>query len=119
MAVEDVALALMALDNQRVHWEVGHEDFSSLDGLDLTDDEHRLMVEATRDVETVDQRVALSVRRGDDAAQMIGTNVCPRGFGYWPPAMARAISYVRAGLEDPRLQAAFVAWQDNRGDWYP
>ena len=32
VAAEDVALALMALVNERVRWEVTREDFSSLEG---------------------------------------------------------------------------------------
>jgi hypothetical protein len=87
----DVALALMALDNQRVHWEVSHDDFSSLEGLDLRGEERRLVIEATRGVATKDQKVGVSVRPGEEPAEMTGPNACPRGFGYWPPAMSEAI----------------------------
>jgi hypothetical protein len=119
MAAEDVALALMMLENQRVHWDVGHGDFSRLEGFQLSDEELRLLVEATRDVVTIDDQVPVPFRPDDESVELEGVGGRERGFGYWPPGAAEAITYVQKGLGDPRLQASFVAWQEERGNSFP
>src|SRR5919106_5318579 len=106
----DVALALMALDKQRVHWEVSHDDFSSLEGLDLRGEERRRVIEATRGVVTRDEKVSVAFRPEEAPDDMTGPGGPERGFGYWPRGMAEAIRYAQEGLDDPRLQASFVAW---------
>jgi hypothetical protein len=112
MPAEDVALALMTLTNERVHWEVSHGDFSTLEGFELSEDERRLLVDSTRGVVTRDEKVPVAFRPGDEAVELSGEGGPEKGFGYWPPATAEAIRYVQEGLGDPRLQASFVAWQE-------
>jgi hypothetical protein len=113
MPAQDVALALMTLTNERVHWEVSHGDFSTLEAFELSEDEQRLLVDSTtRGVVTRDEKVPVAVRPGDESVELSGAGGPEKGFGYWPPATAEAIRYAQAGLEDPRLQASFVAWQE-------
>jgi hypothetical protein len=119
MAAEDVALALMMLENQQVHWEVGHGDFSRLDGFQLSEEELRLLVEATSGVVAIDEQIPVAFRPGDESVELAGVGGRERGFCYWPPGAAEAIRYVQEGLGDPRLQASFVAWQEERGDSFP
>jgi hypothetical protein len=113
MPAEDVALALMMLDNEAVHWEVSHGEFGRLEGFELGEDERALLVEATREVVTRDEKVPVAFRPGDESVELSGPGGPERGFGYWPPGTAEAIKYVQEGLGgDPRLQASFVAWQE-------
>jgi hypothetical protein len=119
MPAQDVALALMTLTNERVHWEVSHGDFSTLESFELTDDEQGLLVDCTRGVVTRDEKVPVAVRTGDESVELIGPGGPERGFGYWPPATAEAIRYVQESLDDPRLQASFVAWQEVGMDILP
>jgi hypothetical protein len=119
MAAEDMALALMMLDNERVHWEVSHGDFGRLEGFELGEEERALLVNATRDVVTRDEKVPVAFRPGDESVKLSGPGGPERGFGYWPPATAEAIKYVQEGLGDPRLQASFVAWQELAVDKLP
>jgi hypothetical protein len=119
MAAEDVALALMMFENQQVHWEVGHGDFRRLEGFELSDEELALLVEATRGVVVIDDEVPVPFRPGDESVELAGVGGRERGFCYWPPGAAEAIRYVQDGLHDPRLQASFVAWQEERGNKFP
>jgi hypothetical protein len=119
MPAQDVALALMALTNERVHWEVGHEDFRSLEGFQLSEDEQRLLVDSTKDVVTRDEKMPVAFRPKDESVELSGEGGPEKGFGYWPPATAEAIRYAQAGLDDPRLQASFVAWQEAYLDDFP
>ena len=112
MGAEDVALALMTLTNERVHWEVGHVDFSTLEGFELSEEEQALLVGATRDVVTRDEKVPVAFRPRDESVDLSGEGGPEKGFGYWPPGTAEAIRYVQQSLHDPRLQASFVAWQE-------
>jgi hypothetical protein len=119
MPAEDVALALMTLTNERVHWEVSHGDFSTLEAFELSEDEQRLLVDATRGVVTRDDKVPVAVRPGDESVKLSGPGGPEKGFGYWPPGMAEAIRYAQAGVDEPRLQASFVAWQEAGYDILP
>jgi hypothetical protein len=119
MAAEDVALALMMLENERVHWEVSHGDFSTLEAFELTEEEQQLLVDSTRGVVTRDEKVPMAFRPDDQSVELSGPGGPEKGFGYWPPATAEAIKYVQAGLDDPRLQASFVAWQELAVDKLP
>jgi hypothetical protein len=112
MPAEDVALALMMLDNEHVHWEVSHGDFSTLASFELSEDEQRLLIDSTRGVVTRDEKVPVAFRPGDESVELSGEGGAEKGFGYWPPATAEAIRYAQAGLDNPRLQASFVAWQE-------
>jgi hypothetical protein len=119
MPAEDVALALMMLDNEAVRWEVSHGDFGRVEAFDLSEEERALLVEATRDVVTRDEKVPVAFRPGDESVKLEGPGGPDRGFGYWPPGAAEAIRYAQDGLEDPRLQASFVAWQEVGVDALP
>jgi hypothetical protein len=119
MPAEDMALGLMMLDNERVHWEVSHGDFRSLEGFELSDEEQRLLVEATRGVVAIDEEVPVPFRPGEEPGERTGPGGWEKGFCYWPPGAAEAIRYVKENLRDPRLAASFLAWQDTRGDIFP
>jgi hypothetical protein len=119
VAAADVALALMALDNEDAHWEVGQEDFARFDAFELSHEERRLLTGATVEVPRRDDKVAVPFRPKDDPGDLSGPGGVERGFGYWPPGTAEAIRYVQAGLDDPRLQACFVAWQERCIDNLP
>ena len=92
-----MALALMALDNQRVHWEVSHDDFSSLEGFNLSDQERRLVVEATRGVVAMDELVAVPFRPGAD--------IDPSGPGGWEKAFRPIMIAQEVHRERPRAAA--------------
>ena len=119
MAAEDMALALMMLDNERVHWDVSHGDLGRLEGFELSEEEQALLVGATRDVVTRDEKVPVAFRPDGEAPRLRGPGGPDRGFGYWPPGTARAIRYAQEGIQDPRLQASFVAWQEVGVDILP
>jgi hypothetical protein len=119
MAAEDVALALMMFDNQRVHRELSHGDFGVLEGFELTKGERRLLVDATRGVVTRDEKVPVALRPEGASVELSGEGGPEKGFGYWPPETAKAIRYAQEGLQDPRLQASFVAWQEAGWDTLP
>ncbi len=119
MAAADVAMALMALDNPDAHWEVGHGDFGRFEAFKLNDEERRLLIEATVAVPRRDDKVPVAFDPRDDTGDLSGPGGTERGFGYWPPGTAEAIRYVQGGLDDPRLQATFVAWQEKWMDALP
>jgi hypothetical protein len=119
MAAADVALALMALDNEDADWEVGHGDFARFEAFELSDEERRLLMGATVEVPRRDDKVAVAFRPEDDPGDLSGPGGADRGFGYWPPGTAEAIRYVQRRLDDPRLQTCFVAWQERAMDVLP
>jgi hypothetical protein len=119
MAVEDVALALMTLDNERARWEVEQGDFSRFEAFDLSPEERQLLTGATVGTARKADTVAVALRPDDRNLRMRGPGGPDAGFGYWPPGTAEAIAYVQRELTDPRLQASFVAWQDTHGDKFP
>jgi hypothetical protein len=120
MAAEDVALALMMLSNERAHWEVSHGEFGRFEGFRLSDEERELLVASTWGVERRDEKVPVAFRPDDSIVELMeGPGGPERGFGYWPPGTAEAIRYAQAGLEDPRMQASFIAWQEIAMDILP
>ena len=119
MAVADVALALMALDNEDAHWEVGHGEFGRFEAFELSDEERELLMGATVDVARRDDKLPVAFRPEDDTGNLSGPGGTDKGFGYWPPGTAEAIRYVQRGLDEPRLQACFVAWQQKGVDALP
>ena len=66
----------------------------------------------------MDELVAVPFRPSADIDPS-GPGGWEKGFVYWPPGAAEAIRYVQERLDDPRLRASFVAWQEERGDEYP
>jgi hypothetical protein len=118
MAAEDVALALITLDNEQARWEVEQHDFSRFDAFDLSAEERALLTGATLKAPRQADMVAVAVNP-DDPPRMRGPGGPERGFGYWPAGTAEAIAYVQRELTDPRLQASFLAWQETRGDRFP
>jgi hypothetical protein len=121
MAAEDLARALIRLDNPYVRAEVAAGDFASFEefGFELSGEERELLVESTMTV-PIEEEVATTLV-GDDPrlVRPARTGGPGRGYGYWTPATARAIEYVRERLRDPQVQASFAAWQDLRGNKYP
>ena len=117
MAAEHVAQALMAMDDPDVRRRVGQGDFAALGTLDLTAEEQAIVSDATPvlpDGHPSKQLVAFET--GDVQAHSLTPG---EDSGYWADGTARAISYVRAGLADPKLQARFRGWQRNRADDVP
>ncbi len=121
MAAEDLARALIRLDDDYVRDQVVNGDFSDFEkfGFDLSDDERKLLAQASAKV-PIDKEVAVALL-GEDPGSLPpnGDGGPGRGYGYWPPAAAKAIEYVREHLQDPSVQATFVAWQDLRGNRFP
>jgi hypothetical protein len=109
----------MALDNTDAHWEVGHGEFRRFEAFELSDEERRLLMGATVGVPRRDEKVPVALRPEEDTGDLSGPGGTERGFGYWPPGTAEAIRYVQGGLDDPRLQACFVAWQEKGLDALP
>lgn len=120
MAAEDLARALIRLDNEFVRGEVQRGDFAGFDefGFELSDEERKLLQEAARSVAREEQ-VAVTVVGKDSQPDQPGEGGPGRDWGYWPPGAAGAIGYVRERLRDPQVQASFAAWQDIRGDRFP
>src|SRR5947208_7368777 len=118
MAAEDLARALIRLDDDYVRDQVAKGDFSDFEKFDfeLSDEERKLLAQATAKV-PIEKEVAVALL-GEDPGSLepTGEGGPGRGYGYWPPAAAEAIEYVRKHLEDPSVQATFVAWQNLRGD---
>jgi hypothetical protein len=121
MAAEDLARALIRLDSDYVRHQVADGEFVDFEkfGFKLSDEERKLLVGATARV-PIKQEVAVALL-GEDPASLepTGDGGPGRGYGYWPPGAAPAIEYVRKHLEDPSVQASFVAWQNLRGDQFP
>ena len=121
MAAEDLARALIRLDSDYVRQQVADGDFAEFEKFDfnLSDEERKLLTQASARV-PVEKEVAVALL-GEDPGSLPsnGEGGPGRGYGYWPPAAAKAIEYVRKRLEDPSVQATFVAWQNLRGDDVP
>jgi hypothetical protein len=121
MAAEDLARALIRIDGDYVREQVAKRDFSDFEhkAFKLSDEERELLAEATARV-PIDEEVPVALL-GEDPGSLepTGEGGPGRGYGYWSPARARAIEYVRERLRDPRVQATFAAWQDLRGNRFP
>ena len=117
MAAEDVAQALMAMDDPEVRQRVSAGDFHAAGTLDLTPEEEALVSGATpvlRDDHP--SQVLVPHERGEVEAHSLTPG---EDSGYWPAGTARAIDYVQMGLEDPKLQARFRGWQKQRDNQFP
>jgi hypothetical protein len=114
MAAEDVARALMALDDADVRRRVAAGDFGALGALVLTPAEEALVSGATPELPD-GHPSKVFVAMGEVAAHRDRGD----GSGYWPAGTAEAISYVRDELGDPRLQAEFAGWTRSRRDQFP
>ena len=117
MAAEQVAEALMAMDDPAIRRRVSVGDFAALGSLELTADEQALVSGATPVLpdehpsqvlvaHAVGEVEAHSLRPGEDS-------------GYWPAGTARAIKYVQEGVTDPEVQAHFLGWQKERENEFP
>lgn len=117
MAAEDVAQALMAMDDPEVRQRVGAGDFAALGTLELTPEEEALVSGATPvlpDGHSAKQLVPLDGGEVEGHGQRPGDN-----SGYWPEGTARAIQYVQRELGDPQTQARFRGWMSSRLDEVP
>ena len=117
MAAEDVAQALMSIDDPEVRGRVAEGDFTALGTLELTDKEQALVSAATPVLPNGHPSMVLvAFERGEVEGHSSGSG---EDSNYWPAATAQAIDYVQAGLGDPRAQAQFSAWVRSRGDEFP
>ena len=117
MAAEDVAQALMTMDNPEVRRRVSQGDFAPFGSLELTAEEQALVSGATPvlpDGHPTKQLVAFEPGEVDAHALTPGEN-----SGFWPEGTARAIQYVQGELDDPQAQARFRAWLKSRPDEVP
>jgi hypothetical protein len=123
MAAEDLARALIRLDSDYVRHQVADGDFAEFEkfGFELSDEERKLLAQATERVPIEEEVAVVSLDEDPGSLEPAGEGGGGpgRGYGYWPPGAAQAIEYVRKRLEDPKVQASFVAWQDLRGDLVP
>lgn len=103
MPAEDVALALMSMDDATVRAEVAAGDFGGLGALDLDDDERRLLREAAR---------------GEADDPDVG------GFGSFAPpyvpvganlALMSAVRYAEDGLVASPTRERFTIWTGKLG----
>jgi hypothetical protein len=119
MAAEDLARALIRLDSDYVRHAVARGDLSDFEqfGWKLSADERELLVSSCARV-PIEEEVAVTLP-GEEPVECTGQGGPGRGYGYFAPGLARAIEHVHRGLRDPSVQAAFVAWQNLRGDEFP
>ena len=117
MAAEQVAEALMAMDDPAIRRRVGEGDFAVLGMLELTAGEEALMSGSTPllpDAHPSKQLVPF------DAADVEAHRLMPgQNSGYWPEGTARAIRYVQSELSDPQTQARFRGWVASAADRFP
>jgi len=116
MAAEDVARALMAMDDAEVRRRVAAGDFRALGTLDLTSQERALVGGATA-VLPDGHPSKVFVRLG--AGEVDAHAKRDDDSGFWPAGTADAIRYVDEGLADPRVQAQFRGWVRSALDRIP
>jgi hypothetical protein len=117
MAAEDVALALMSIDDPEVRRRVAEGDFAALGTLELTDQEQALVNAATP---VLPDGHPSKVLIAFDAGEVESHSFSPgENAGYWPAGTAAAIEYVHERLGDPRAQAQFSAWIKSSRDQFP
>ena len=117
MAAEDVAQALIAMDDAEVRRRVGEGDFRALGTVELSPEEEALVSGATPVLpEDHPSQVLVAHEPGEVEGHAIRAR---ENAGYWPAGTARAIEYVQAGLADPEVQAHFLGWQKQRGNEFP
>ena len=112
MAVEDVARALMAMDDADMRRRLAAGDFGTFD---LTTQEQALVSAATP-VLPDGHPDKVFVHAGDVAAHAKRDD---GDSGFWPAGTAAAITYVNEQLADPRLQAQFSGWKRAARDNFP
>ena len=117
MAAEDVAQALISMDDPKLRRRVNEGDFSALGTLQLTQEEEALVSGATPVLpDGHPSKVLVAFEPGEVEAHALTPG---EDSGYWPAGTARAIEYVHAGLADPEVQAHFLSWQKPRADEIP
>ena len=117
MAAEDVALALIAMEDAEVRRRVGEGDYSALGRLGLTAEEQALVSGATPVLpDGHPSKVLVAFEAGEVEAHALTPG---EDSGYWPAGTARAIEYAQAGLADPEVQAHFLSWQKPFADRFP
>src|SRR5437762_3582126 len=107
MAADDVARALMAMDDEELRGQVASGDFSALSG-SFSEHERELL-----------QRAAAAVPEDE-----------VEGYGSWSPPyvpvgpvvgnvnLFAAVHYAQDGIRDPKLGHTFSAWsQQKSGGW--
>ena len=117
MAAEDVAQALMTMDDPEVRSRVADGDFGALSTLDLTAQEQAMVRDATLVLpDGHPSKELVPFEPGEVEAHSLrpGENA-----GYWPKGTARAIDYVQREASDPEVQAHFLAWQKPLADRFP
>ena len=114
MAAEDVARALMAMDDADVRRRLAAGDFGAFD---LTAQEQALVGAATPVLPDGDPSKVF-VRLGGGEFDAHAKRDDPDA-GFWPPGTADAIRYVDEGLTDPRVQAQFKGWARSALDRIP
>jgi hypothetical protein len=117
MAAEDVAQALMAMDDPQVRQRIAAGDFEALGTLELTSEEQALVSGATP-VLPDGHPSKLLVPFGTGEVEAHGLKP-GEDSGYWPNGTAQAIGYVQGELGDPQVQAKFRGWVASRGDEFP
>ena len=114
MAAEDVAQALMAMDDPEVRRRVGNGDFSTLE---LSLEEQALVQGATAVLpDGHPDKVLVSFEPGEVE---LHSHRPGEDSGYWPAETAKAIEYVQSELDDPRAQASFSSWLQTSADRFP
>lgn len=121
MTAEDLARALIRLDNDYVRAQIADGDFTEFEQFDfnLSRRERQLLVGAAARVPIEEEVAVAQLGEDPDSVEALGDGGPGRGYGYWPPRTAPAIEYVRKRLRDPSVQASFAAWQDLRGNKFP
>ena len=115
MSVEDVARALMAMDDRELRVRVAAGDLSGLGAVELSEHEQELLV------------AAASAVPGDDEVEVAGFGMVSFAPPYVPVGVAmggiplrNAMQYAQDGIADPTLAASFHEWSVNvtaQGDW--
>src|SRR5262245_19544662 len=102
MAVEDLARALMAMDDAGVRAAVAKGDFAPLGDADLDDEEQRLLRDAARG-------------EADDEVDGFGSFAPPYGPVGANPARMSAVRYTEDRLGSSAVRTEFTAWTAKLG----
>jgi hypothetical protein len=117
MAAEDVAQALMAMDDPNVRQRVAAGEFGALGTLELTSEEQALVSGATPVLpDDHPSQVLVAHEPGEVEAHSLKPG---EDSGYWPNGTAQAIEYVQAELADPEVQAHFLSWVKQGENKFP
>jgi hypothetical protein len=122
MAAEDVANALMSMDDEQLRQAVGAGDFSGLADLDLSDAERDLLREAAADDEVeVEGHMQCNEKLGMTAGLLCngrGGLVCNARGGLG--GLGTAANYAHKGLGGSPVAAPFGQWaaiKNAQGGW--